>query len=125
MCHLCISTRTDKYFPKAESFIPERWLRNVDNELSAKSISPFVSLPFGFGPRSCIGQRFATMEMEVVLAKVRMSSPRLVLLKKFIPTFQILRNFELAWHQPKMKFETTLLYGIASPLKLQVKEIAE
>lgn len=122
MCHLCISTRTDKYFPQAESFIPERWLRNVNNELSAKSISPFVSLPFGFGPRSCIGQRFATMEMEVVLAKVNISLPCLSLIIN-VQTFQILRNFELAWHQPKMKFETALLYGIASPLKLQVKEI--
>lgn len=72
--HLCISTRTNKYFPQAESFMPERWLRNDDNnELSSKNVNPFVSLPFGFGPRSCIGQRFAVMEMEVALAKVTVS----------------------------------------------------
>lgn len=68
--NLTLSTATDKYFPKANEFIPERWLRETKGELSYKNVNPFVSLPFGFGPRSCIGRRFAQLEMETILAKV-------------------------------------------------------
>lgn len=70
MAHLSISTKTDKHFPKAGVFIPDRWLRSNSSEISYKNVNPFVSQPFGFGPRSCIGKRFAIMEVKVALAKV-------------------------------------------------------
>lgn len=69
--HLCISTQTNKYFPKADEFIPERWLRSLDGEMSYKKVHPFVTMPFGFGLRSCVGKRFAVLEMEILLAKVK------------------------------------------------------
>lgn len=50
--------------------MPERWLKTTTGELSYKNVHPFVSLPFGFGPRSCIGKRFANLEMETLIAKV-------------------------------------------------------
>lgn len=59
-------------YPKTDHFIPERWLKEIPNELecpSAKSTNPFVYLPFGFGPRSCVGRRFAEMEVEVLLTR--------------------------------------------------------
>lgn len=125
--HLIISTRTDKYFPKADMFIPERWLRSNNSEISNKNVNPFVSQPFGFGPRSCIGKRFAVMEIEVALAKVGFYW---CLCSKFytfghFTLLQIIRNFELDWHYPDMEFETVLLYGIANPLKVQAKEISQ
>ena len=44
--------RDENIFPDAESFVPERWLRGGD---AAQEISPFASVPFGYGPRSCLG----------------------------------------------------------------------
>ena len=46
-----------------DSFRPERFLGEA-----AKSIPRDAYLPFGLGPRVCIGARFAMMEMVIVLA---------------------------------------------------------
>lgn len=61
----------EKYFKNADQFIPERFLRgdkSIDDE--TRHTEPFVYLPFGFGPRSCIGQRFAENEMYIITAKL-------------------------------------------------------
>lgn len=63
----------EAYFPKADKFIPERWLeRNPtqgSDKVSMKPSNPFIYLPFGFGARSCIGRRFAEMEVETLVAR--------------------------------------------------------
>jgi len=51
--------RDSKYFPEPEKFNPDRFLNNnVDNS---------VYIPFGIGPRICIANRFALMEIKVML----------------------------------------------------------
>ncbi|KAJ3363259.1 hypothetical protein GGF32_004525 [Allomyces javanicus] len=55
-----VMSHDPKYFANPKSFNPDRW--------DAKDIHPFASLPFGFGPRMCIGRRIAEMEMTVFLA---------------------------------------------------------
>ncbi|XP_025833175.1 probable cytochrome P450 12a5, mitochondrial isoform X2 [Agrilus planipennis] len=87
-------------------FIPERWLRTNTSETSHKNTHPFVYLPFGFGARSCIGQRLATMELELLIAR-------------------IIRNFELEWPHPPAKFTAKLFYEIVDPLRFKVKETPE
>ncbi|XP_012526852.1 cytochrome P450 9e2 [Monomorium pharaonis] len=48
-----------KYYPHPDKFNPERFLDgSVDNS---------VYIPFGIGPRICIGNRFALMEAKVML----------------------------------------------------------
>uniref|UniRef100_A0A2K6FI76 unspecific monooxygenase n=1 Tax=Propithecus coquereli TaxID=379532 RepID=A0A2K6FI76_PROCO len=54
-----------KYWPEPEEFRPERFSKkNKDN------IDPYTYLPFGIGPRNCIGMRFALMNMKLALAKI-------------------------------------------------------
>lgn len=51
-----------KYFPNPEKYDPERF--SPENR---HSINPLTYLPFGLGPRNCIGSRFALMEIKAFL----------------------------------------------------------
>ncbi|XP_044265598.1 cytochrome P450 6k1-like [Tribolium madens] len=55
----------EKYFPNPEKFDPERF-----SDENKTKIVPYTYLPFGDGPRICIGQRFATVVSKVALAYV-------------------------------------------------------
>jgi cytochrome P450 len=52
-------------FPDPDRFDPERFLSE-----RAESIPQFAYIPFGAGPRVCIGATFALMTMKLVLATV-------------------------------------------------------
>ncbi|XP_058837445.1 cytochrome P450 9e2-like isoform X2 [Topomyia yanbarensis] len=54
--------RDPKYFPDPDRFDPERF--NNDNK---SSINMAAYLPFGIGPRNCIGSRFALMEVKAIV----------------------------------------------------------
>ena len=60
----------EEYFERATEFLPERWMR--DGSATTRPPSRFVMLPFGYGPRMCIGRRFA--EQEIYLALIKVSS---------------------------------------------------
>lgn len=49
-------------FEHAQEFRPERFLED--------SVPPYTFIPFGGGPRRCIGASFATMEMKAVISTV-------------------------------------------------------
>lgn len=53
--------RDRRFFPEPELFRPERWL-------SALELPRCVYMPFGAGPRVCIGNHFAMTELLLVLA---------------------------------------------------------
>uniref|UniRef100_V5GP28 Cytochrome P450 CYP12A2 n=1 Tax=Anoplophora glabripennis TaxID=217634 RepID=V5GP28_ANOGL len=99
-----LSSNSDEIFKDAAKFIPERWLRATEDQYSTKNVHSFAYMPFGFGPRSCVGKRLANLELEVATAR-------------------IIRNFELSWPHEDMTFSGNLLYGITKPLKLRVKEL--
>lgn len=105
------------HYPKPKEFIPERWLRpTVAKQLQAqcphqqteqvgKSNHPFVYLPFGFGPRSCIGRRIAEMELEVGIAR-------------------ILRNFKVEFnYSTENAFKATQISVPAIPLKFKFTDL--
>ena len=54
-----------KYWPEPEEFRPERFSKKNQD-----SINPYMYLPFGSGPRNCIGMRFALINMKVALVRV-------------------------------------------------------
>lgn len=53
--------RNPNLFPDPETFNPDR---------SFKTDNHFAYIPFSAGPRNCIGQRFAMMEVKSILSKV-------------------------------------------------------
>jgi cytochrome P450 len=57
--------RHPKYFDNPEAFQPERW-----NEDLEKQLPRGVYIPFGDGPRVCIGKGFAQMEAVLLLATI-------------------------------------------------------
>nr|CAD7394319.1 unnamed protein product [Timema cristinae] len=52
-----------KYYPDPHKFEPERF-----NEENKRKRHTYTYLPFGEGPRMCIGMRFAMMQIKVGLA---------------------------------------------------------
>jgi len=52
-------------FEDADSFIPERWLPE-----NAENLPKGAYLPFNIGVHNCIGQRFAMVELRLVLTKL-------------------------------------------------------
>lgn len=59
-----VSCRLPEYFPDPDAFIPERWYAKGE-------IHPFLVLPFGHGPRACIGRRMAEQNMYTVIIQVK------------------------------------------------------
>jgi len=61
-----------KYFDNPLEFRPERWLRAQQQQRRGGEggVDPFMVLPFGFGPRMCVGRRFAEQELWIGLSKI-------------------------------------------------------
>ncbi|CAD7077464.1 unnamed protein product [Hermetia illucens] len=96
----------EKLYTGGKKFMPERWLKNQESELSkeAKKVNPFTFLPFGFGPRMCIGRRFAELEIEVFVSK-------------------LVRNFYIEWDQPDLKFKTVAINVPDGKLQFKIKDV--
>ena len=58
-----VSHHLPSLFPNPDVFEPERFLPERE-----KTLPRFAYFPFGGGPRQCIGNHFALMEMTLVLA---------------------------------------------------------
>lgn len=65
--------RDPEFFSEPHAFMPERFL-----DKSKEIVNPLTFLPFGHGPRGCIGLRLAMMEVKIalvhILRKVRVTS---------------------------------------------------
>ncbi|XP_020803433.1 cytochrome P450 4d1 isoform X2 [Drosophila serrata] len=58
--------RREELFTDANSFKPERF----DVVTSAEKLNPYAYIPFSAGPRNCIGQKFAMLEIKSIVANV-------------------------------------------------------
>ncbi|XP_046394231.1 probable cytochrome P450 49a1 [Ischnura elegans] len=109
---------SDGIYPQAKRFLPERWLKarpdgaeRVGSTEDFDAVShgkhhPFAFLPFGFGPRSCVGKRFAEMEMEILLAK-------------------IVRNFKVDYKYGDISFNSRIINTVKDPMKFKLTERME
>lgn len=64
MASIYLSHRDERYWEEAEQFRPERFARGAERPPA------FTYVPFGAGPRACIGAAFAQIEAKVVLARI-------------------------------------------------------
>lgn len=95
-CHYLMGM-SERYVDNPKVFMPERWLRS--NEAS-NPIHPFLILPFGHGPRMCVGKRFAEQEISIFLAK-------------------IIQHFTVEWHHPDLGMVTETITKPDSPLRFR------
>ena len=70
--NLCIQQihHDAKYWKEPMKFQPERFCRTSDDGSNIKENLHFTSVPFSAGPRNCIGQRFAMIEMKITLYQI-------------------------------------------------------
>jgi cytochrome P450 len=57
--------RDERFFNEPERFMPERWA-----EGASANLPKYSYFPFGGGPRACIGNSFAMMEVVLLLATI-------------------------------------------------------
>jgi len=60
-----VTQRDERYFENPDRFDPERWTAE-----RAEEIPKYAYFPFGGGPRQCIGNYFAMMEIVLLLATI-------------------------------------------------------
>ncbi|XP_055921074.1 probable cytochrome P450 12d1 proximal, mitochondrial [Eupeodes corollae] len=101
----------EKYYVPPDEFLPERWLRTNNglhgNGFSKEKSHPFRFLPFGFGPRICVGKRIVEIELEVCLTK-------------------LIRNFKIEYNYPVEKaFKQYFVNVPAIPLSFKFTDLNE
>jgi cytochrome P450 len=57
--------RCERFFSNPTQFDPDRWTPEFQRDLPK-----YAFFPFGGGPRSCIGEGFAWMELDIVLTEI-------------------------------------------------------
>lgn len=69
--HVILSTwhihHNSDVWPEAHRFIPDRL---ASDAARGERRHPAAYVPFGLGPRECVGRRFALLEVKTVLAKL-------------------------------------------------------
>jgi cytochrome P450 len=75
---------SEEYFPEPEKFDPDRYKRpptwmNFNNwseiisrwdPINKDKMNPYAFVPFGIGPRNCVGMKFSYEEIKIALANL-------------------------------------------------------
>ncbi|GFT29902.1 probable cytochrome P450 49a1 [Nephila pilipes] len=89
--------RNERYHKEPFKFIPERWINKE------KDFDPYSFVPFGFGPRGCIGKRLAELEISLFVT-------------------ELIRNFTLEYHYEDIGVKTLLANVPDKPLRFSFIE---
>ncbi|XP_047989391.1 cytochrome P450 CYP12A2-like isoform X2 [Leguminivora glycinivorella] len=101
-----LSIKEEHYPRPAEEFIPERWLVDKHNPLYYGNTHPFVTSPFGFGVRMCIGRRIAELELETLISK-------------------LVENFQINWKGGPIEVSGTSLNYVTGPFNFIFNDIKD
>lgn len=109
--------KSEKHYARPLEFLPERWLRQsgetteetgsatVEHITQLKTSNPFTFLPFGVGPRACLGRRISNLEIELGIAR-------------------LVRNFRIEFHYPIDNVFKSMLINMPNvPLKFKFIDI--
>merc|ERR1719341_586813 len=80
-----LNSTDEEYYHNPLEFRPERWLRDSPDY---RNVDRYTNLPFGHGPRSCIGQRFARLEL-------------------YMATFRMVQRFKMEYHHEPIDIDYT------------------
>ncbi|XP_060530423.1 uncharacterized protein LOC132704440 [Cylas formicarius] len=89
------------YFPDPETFDPDRF-----DETNRSKIPDFTFLPFGEGPRICIGMRFGLMQSKIGLVSL-LKDLRFALGKNTVLPIELLNNEFVMGVNSKLLFNVT------------------
>ncbi|KAH8292950.1 hypothetical protein KR018_008157, partial [Drosophila ironensis] len=105
-------SNSDQYFAQSSEFLPERWLKTdsmpgIQACPEARSRNPFVYLPFGFGPRTCIGKRIAELEIETLLVR-------------------LLRSYHISWLPEKpLQYESNIILSPCGDIRFKLQPVGD
>ncbi|PNF31552.1 Cytochrome P450 302a1, mitochondrial [Cryptotermes secundus] len=95
-----VSCRLAEYFNDPNKFQPERWIKTHP---LYKQVSPYLVLPFGHGPRTCIARWLAEQNMHAIILK-------------------IIRHYEVGWAGGVLDCKSLLINKPDGPLCFTFKE---
>ncbi|XP_061398403.1 uncharacterized protein LOC133334087 [Musca vetustissima] len=95
--------RDPQAYENPTEFIPDRYKESATN--------PFSNIPFSAGPRNCIGQRFAMMEIKIILCKVLREYELLPLGQDIKPMLGLILRSETGMHLGMKKRASLCLYN--------------
>ncbi|CAH2096223.1 unnamed protein product [Euphydryas editha] len=98
-------SKMEKHYYRANEFLPERWLVEKSDPLYYGNCHPMVTLPFGFGIRSCVGRRIAELEIEIFIKR-------------------LLRDVKVTWQGPPVKVVTKVFNSFKKPYCFKFKPVS-